>query len=152
MMLARFAFITRAYRARVGPLVTRSMTPIASLRRRAPAVRLQEAPRRHTAVRVPDLFSHGRAPITGEGRFSTSSIVNGTERKGGPLPRATEKWSLSVRSAVAGQSQIAAQRAEPSLSSLAFLIGLCRAPPRMYLGCAGRKCILAAASPAGGFR
>ena len=31
-MLARFAFMTRAYRARVGPLVTRSMTPTRSLR------------------------------------------------------------------------------------------------------------------------
>src|SRR5215468_5723643 len=32
MMLARLAFITRAYRARVGPRVTRSRMPILSLR------------------------------------------------------------------------------------------------------------------------
>src|SRR5882762_8474340 len=32
MMLAKFAFITRAKRARVGPLVTRSMIPIRNFR------------------------------------------------------------------------------------------------------------------------
>src|SRR6266566_498297 len=36
MMLARLGFMTRAYSARVGPLVTRSMTPIRSRRKRAP--------------------------------------------------------------------------------------------------------------------
>src|SRR5213592_4993418 len=36
MMLARLACMTRAYRALVGPLVTRSMTPIRSGRRGRP--------------------------------------------------------------------------------------------------------------------
>src|SRR4030095_8625678 len=35
-MLARLAYMTRAYNARVGPLVTRSMTPIRSLRTTPP--------------------------------------------------------------------------------------------------------------------
>src|ERR1700730_1063689 len=39
MMLARFAFITRAYMARVGPLVTRSMMPTRSLRSGTPEIR-----------------------------------------------------------------------------------------------------------------
>src|SRR5262247_2078302 len=38
-MLARLAYMTRAYNARVGPLVTRSMTPIRSLRTTPPQYR-----------------------------------------------------------------------------------------------------------------
>src|SRR5881392_4005653 len=56
MMLARLACITRAYNARVGPLVTRSTTPMRSLRTHQGITRDSAPPPRGTRA----LMRHAR--------------------------------------------------------------------------------------------
>src|SRR5260370_35155037 len=75
MMLARLAFITRAYRARVGPFVTRSMTPTRNLVRRAPKNRPRKVVRRR-----PENTARPRSAHFGCGWSGTRSL----DEKPGP--------------------------------------------------------------------
>ena len=60
MMLARLACMTRAYRALVGPLVTRSMTPIRSGRRGGPQGKRPTIIHNGDAARKPGSAHAGR--------------------------------------------------------------------------------------------
>src|SRR5437660_4814477 len=115
MMLARFAFMTRAYRARVGPLVTRSMTPIRSLRTLARGSGSWETARGHLyGSHFSTVFTDGRigrSDLRREGLLTLLHSMRNGESILGP-----QGSSAGQKSVTSGQSSSGVARWNSRLS------------------------------------